>query len=173
MLPFIPFSLKSVHIPLPPISQGFPGDFVLLWGLMQGKLESSKRSLQALSGYEGWAVIPRTSLLQILFGGVLVKRKPALSKCLDQSGEKRACVRVGFSNRRDSPLLQLVRAFLRALAAVLPYSGLGFPIHSIFCARNRAWAGHPAPTPWSCCLVRWELWERKVSAEAAGPRLKT
>lgn len=50
LLPFIPFSLKSVHTPLPPISQGFSGDRVLLWGLMHRNLESSERSLQALLG---------------------------------------------------------------------------------------------------------------------------
>lgn len=70
-----------------------------------------------------------------------------------------------FAPTTGSPLLRPVRAFLRALAAALSRSGLGFPIHSVFCARDRAWAGHPAHTPRSCCLVRWELRESEVAAE--------
>lgn len=49
----------------------------------------------------GMGCYPHTSLLQIPFGGVLVKRKPALCKCLHQSGEKKGCVGIGFSNRRN------------------------------------------------------------------------
>lgn len=97
LLPFIHLSLKSVCIPLPHISQAFPGGCVLLWGLMQGKCESSKRSLRALSGM-------RDGLLSFTLPcckSHLVACKPALCKCLDQSGEKKACVRIGFSNRRD------------------------------------------------------------------------
>lgn len=97
LLPFIHFSLKSICISLSPISQAFPGDHVLLWGLTQWKCESSKRSLQALSGMRDGLLSFTPPCCQ----SHLVVCKPALCKCLDQSGEKKACVRIGFSNRRD------------------------------------------------------------------------
>lgn len=79
------------------------------------------------------------------------EKKTCLLQVFGSVGEKRSYVRVGFNHRRVwlcSYTTQLVRAFLRALPGALSCSGLGFSIHSTFCAR--AWAVHPAGSPWSC-----------------------
>lgn len=180
LLPFIHFSLKSVCIPLPHISQAFPDDCVLLWGLMQGKCESSKRSLRALSGM-------RDGLLSFTLPcckSHLVACKPALCKCLDQSGEKKACVRIGFSNRRDWCCSHPGQPPSPA-GESLP----GSP--HCFLVPLRAWLSYPQHLPcqekvlgWAPCFpplgpAAWwggsceSSWQRKVSADAAGPGLKT
>lgn len=130
-------------------------------------------------GYEGWAVIPHTSLLQIPFGGVLlVKRKPVFCKCLDQSEEKRACVRVGFSNRRVW--------LCSHTAQSPPPAGESLP-ESPHCSFVSLWAWLSYPQhllyqglSWASCWIALVLLPAELGAVraqglagAAGPGLKT
>lgn len=110
---------------------------VLLWGLMQGKLESMKRSLQAVLGLRHgllsltppiWQCAGGMKMCRLqVFGSVRGRRELVSELVLARE-------RTGFASTWVNPLPQLVRA----LTAALSCSGLDFLICSIFSVRKRA-----------------------------------